>query len=98
MERADLLRLVLETLGDYTTMMPGGAPDTLDEKTSLFGPNGVFDSIGLVSFLTDLEDQVNDEAEAEIAIADERALSAEKSPFRSVASLVDHVAARLAEG
>lgn len=98
MERSDLFILVLDTLADYDSMMPDGPPPTMDESTPLFGPDGVFDSIGLVSFLTDLEEQVNDEADAEITIADERALSAEKSPFRSVGALVDHLAARLGEG
>ncbi|MDH3222617.1 MAG: hypothetical protein OEO23_02795 [Gemmatimonadota bacterium] len=97
MERHDLLRLVRDTLDDYASMMPDGPPDTLDESTALFGPGGLFDSIGLVTFLADLEEQVNDEADAGISVADERALSAEKSPFRSIASLVDHLAARLNE-
>ena len=98
MERSELLALVLDTLADYESMMPAGPPDTIDDSTVLFGPDGLFDSIGLVSFITDLEEQVNDEAEAEITIADERALSAEKSPFRSVGALVDHLAHRLEDG
>ncbi|NNF28295.1 MAG: hypothetical protein HKN73_13810 [Gemmatimonadetes bacterium] len=98
MERSELLKLALETLADYDTMMPSGPPDTLDEATVLFGPEGVFDSIGLVSFIAELEEAVNDEAGAEITIADERALSAEKSPFRSLGALVDHVADRLGDG
>ena len=97
MERSRLLSLVLDTLADYDSMMPDGPPPTMDESTSLFGPEGVFDSIGLVSFLTDLEEQVNDAAATDITIADERALSAEKSPFRSVGALVDHLASRLSE-
>jgi len=91
LDRAELIDLIVETARDYAATLPDGAPATMSAETLLFGTDGIFDSIGLVSVIADLEDQVNDRTQAAITIADERALSAERSPFRSVGALADHV-------
>lgn len=97
MDRAQLIERIVETARDYAATLPDGAPTTMTAETTLFGTGGIFDSIGLVSVIADLEDQVNDETHSTITIADERALSAERSPFRSVGALADHVLALLEE-
>jgi len=95
MERAELIELIVETARDYAATLPDGAPKSMSAETALFGTGGIFDSIGLVSVIADLEDQLNDQLGTAITIADERALSAERSPFRSVGTLADHVLALL---
>jgi acyl carrier protein len=91
MERPELIELIVETARDYAATLPDGAPESMSAETALFGAAGVFDSIGLVSVIADLEDQLNDQLGTAITIADERALSAERSPFLTVGTLADHV-------
>jgi acyl carrier protein len=70
----------------------------LDEKitledgpdTRLFGRKGVLDSLMLVNFTVALEQEIQDQFDVDITLADERALSMKKSPFYSVASLVEY--------
>lgn len=57
-------------------------------ELGLYGDSGVFDSMHLVSFLTLVEDQIEEEFEVEIVLASERAMSRRVSPFSSVRRLV----------
>lgn len=66
-------------------------PDTL-----LFGNDGVLDSMELVGLLISIEEALLDEG-VEVVLSDERAMSQSRSPFRSVASLKDYIAAVINE-
>ena len=58
------------------------------EKTVLFGSQ--LDSLGIVTLVTELEEQISDELDVEISLADERAMSQRTSPFRSVSTLINY--------
>ncbi len=65
----------------------------LEDNTPLFGVGGAFDSLGLVRFLASVEEECYDTLGKEVVLSDERAFFAEKSPFASVDSLVEYIAA-----
>lgn len=52
---------------------------------------GGLDSLALVSFITDLEQTLNDELGLELILADERAMSSKNSPFKNVDSLTQYI-------
>jgi D-alanine--poly(phosphoribitol) ligase subunit 2 len=60
-------------------------------QTVLFGKSGRLDSLGLVSFIVEVEQQVEEELGITISLADERAMSQQKSPFMTIQSLSDYV-------
>ena len=60
-------------------------------NTKILGGKGCLDSLALVSFITDLEDAIDEAFDKEIVLADEKAMSQKTSPFRSVASLRDYI-------
>lgn len=64
-------------------------------ESPLYGENGPLDSMALVNLIADVEDAVAERTGATITLADERALSAKRSPFRSVASLIEAITERL---
>jgi D-alanine--poly(phosphoribitol) ligase subunit 2 len=59
--------------------------------TALFGSGSKLDSLGLINLIVAIEQDIEDEFETSITIADERALSQEQSPFRSIGSLIDYL-------
>lgn len=61
------------------------------EDTVIFGANSKLDSLGLVNLIVSLEEKVNDAFAKNITLADERAMSLEKSPFRTVRTLSDFI-------
>lgn len=64
--------------------------------TELYGSNGHLDSMGLVAFLIDIEESMQDEG-LRISLSDERAMSQVNSPFRNVQTLSDYVLQLVAE-
>ena len=63
----------------------------------IYGDNSQLDSLALVSLIVAVEQNIEDEFGISITLADERAMSQENSPFRSVRSLADYVEAILKE-
>ena len=97
MNRDELVALISATARDFVLTAAGDAPVTVDEATRLFGSNGLLDSLGLVSVVLDVEQQINDHLNLAISIADDRAMSQQRSPFRTVGSLADYVLTLIAE-
>lgn len=52
---------------------------------------GGLDSLGLVSFISDLESVLSDELEISITLADEKAMSLKNSPFRDAKALTNYI-------
>ena len=87
MTREDTIKLICSVYKELVP--PEDLPATVNETTRLFG--GALDSVGLVSLIVELEQQIADRAEASITIADDRAMSQKRSPFRTIGSLGDYV-------
>jgi acyl carrier protein len=62
-------------------------------NASLYGQDGVLDSLGLVSFVVAVEQAVQERLGIQVALADDRAMSQRHSPFRTVGSLVEYISA-----
>jgi acyl carrier protein len=89
--------LVIRSLNEVIQVLnvPISGPINLD--TRLFGPKGVLKSIELVSLIVDLEEKIADEYCISLILADERAMSQKKSPFRTVSSLAQYISMLLQE-
>jgi acyl carrier protein len=60
-------------------------------ETRLLGSQSVLDSMHLVSLIIAIEREVEDSFGVALTLADERALSMNESPFRSIQSLADYI-------
>jgi hypothetical protein len=69
----------------------------VNEATRLVGERAVLSSLALVSLIVEVEQTIEDEWGVALTLADERALSQQHSPFRSVGTLADWVDRLLAE-
>lgn len=61
------------------------------EKTRILGASSGFDSLALVRLLVDVEGRIQEKFELDIVLSDERAMSQQRSPFRSVKSLAEYI-------
>jgi acyl carrier protein len=87
MTREQTIKLICTIYKDLVP--PEDLPAAVNETTRLFG--GALDSVGLVSLIVELEQQIADRDEASLTIADDRAMSQKRSPFRTIGSLADYV-------
>lgn len=95
--REEVLELILNVINDFAATQNMGELPKLDESTQLFGTNGLFDSLGLVAIIMDVEQEVENTLEVSITIADERAMSQKRSPFRTIGTFTDYVTSLVEE-
>jgi acyl carrier protein len=93
----DLPRIVNAVIDEVNANLAVKVPLELGREAPLYGRGGVLDSLSLVSLVIALEQAIQDKFGATIALADERAMSQERSPYRTVGSLVDYALALLQE-
>ena len=96
----DVPALVINSLNEIISEMDEKDQQqikNLDKSTRIIGRKAVLDSLGLVSVIVDIEQKLSDVYAIDVTIADERAMSQEKSPFRTVGSLVEYVSLLLQE-
>ena len=60
-------------------------------ETLFLTKDGGLDSLGLVSLIIATEEKIVDSLDADITIADAKAMSQKNSPFKSVNSLADYI-------
>ena len=84
----ELVRAAINELGNET-----GNPELLnaDSELRLLGASSPIDSMALVSLIADLEGRIATTYSKEVVLADDKAMSAMRSPFRTVGSLATHV-------
>lgn len=83
--------LIWNAIDDVNALLPEDARIARSEDAVLLGAGGL-DSFGLVNLVVALEQQIEDEYGVTLTLADERAMSHRRSPFRSVNTLRDYVA------
>lgn len=76
----------------YSLNLNGG----VSRETLLFGESGLLDSVGLVSLIVAIEQEIENDLGVSIVLADERAMSQKNSPFRSIGALADYAATLVA--
>ena len=60
-------------------------------STRLIGSNSIFDSMDLVTFIVEVENEVNAKMNANIELANDRAMSRRTSPFVNINTLSDYI-------
>lgn len=91
MEIQNIEALIIMSLQQVKEVLDEQKIDSFDSDTKIFGRKGVLDSMGLVSLITDLEERIEEEFGISLILADDRAMSQQKSPFRSVSSLAQYI-------
>ena len=69
----------------------------LDSDTQLFGAGSILDSLGLVTLIVELEQTIQEQFNVVVSLADEKALSQTRSPFRTIGTLAEYAAVQIEE-
>lgn len=91
-----VLDLVLETVRSYRLAMSSADDTAIEPETSLFGPGGTLDSIGLVSVVIELEQKLSDLSGRDVSLMNDRAMSRSHNPFRTPRVLAEYAHGQLA--
>ncbi len=97
MNQQNVLAAVLEAVTELNEQLDSEHKLELNAETRLLGRSSKLDSFWLVNLIILVEEKLNDKFDRSITLADERAMSQEHSPFRSVQSLADYAYNLLSE-
>jgi|SRR4051812_44703003 acyl carrier protein len=95
--RKDAYEIVLESLKEVFAQTGLDVPESLTEDTVLVGDAAVLDSLGVVQLIVEVEQRVEQAHQVSVTLANDKAMSARNSPFRTVGVLADHVIATAQE-
>lgn len=98
MELNSILEKVIEAVQELNDQLEENQKVGLAPDTVLFGRGGKLDSLGLVNLIVLVEEKTLDAFDAQISLADERAISQKNSPFRTIQSLAEYIQVLLKEG
>ena len=87
----NIQNLIINAVQEINEQLPQEQQLGQSTKTVLFGKDGKLDSLGLVTLLVIIEQNIEDELDVSITIADERAMSQKRSPFRTIGTLADYI-------
>ncbi|MGC6423799.1 MAG: hypothetical protein ACON4O_02285 [Lentimonas sp.] len=87
--------LVIETVSMLAEDFELEALRSPTAESALYGDKGNLDSMALVNLIADLEEAVSEKFGATITLADDKAMSARRSPFLTVATLSEAIAERI---
>lgn len=96
-EDAKIIAIIYDAIDEINELLPAEQQAQKSLDAVLVGQAGCLDSFGLVNLIVAVEQRVNDEFGIALTLADERAMSRSRSPFRTVATLRDYIAGLLKE-
>ena len=96
-DQKQVLEIIYNAIDTLNEEMEDNDQIEKTENAILFGSNSGLDSMGLVNLITLIEQNIEEATGKFISIADERAMSLEESPFRTVASLKEYITTLLNE-
>ncbi len=89
--KEQIYRIVIDCLKALNEELEVAALADPTPATPLYGPKSPLDSLNLVNLIADIEGQLGETFEQDIVLADERAMSQTRSPFRTVSSLTEYI-------
>ena len=85
--KKDIITIIINELSSIIDL----ENDEINFDTTIYGNDSRLDSLGLVNLLVTIEQNIEDEFDASLTLADERAMSQKHSPFRTIGSLADYI-------
>jgi acyl carrier protein len=92
----DLLqKIIFEVANEFNQSLKHKIDVHKNLDAGLYGPEGVLDSISLVSFVIAVEQAIQDQCGIPVSLSDENALSQKRSPFQTMGTLLDYIEERI---
>jgi len=95
--RNEVVTLIAEAVKELNEELQYESLERVSEETPLFGGDDGIDSLSLVRLVLDVEQRIDARFDKAVSLADERAMSARRSPYRSVGALADFVIDKMGE-
>jgi hypothetical protein len=85
-----ILDVILNALRTTNLSRDPASQLVVSSDAAVFGPDSPLDSMGLLTLLLDVEEDLQ-HAGCSVCLSDDRAMSQVRSPFRTVTSMVEYI-------
>ena len=89
--KPDILESVFQAIDTLNPQLGENQQIERSENAKLFGNGAPLDSLGLVNLIVTVEEQLADDHDLFLTLANEKAMSRRTSPFQSVESLIEFI-------
>lgn len=90
-QRDKIIQAVYAAIDELNGSLPEGDRINKTREEILIGKSGKIDSLGMINLIVAVEQKIEEKLEATLSLANDNAMSAETSPFKTVGSLIDYV-------
>ena len=97
MQDQRITRAIFRAVEEINQQLPIDKQLEQSLDTVLWGKSAKLASIDLVNLIVTTEQNIEEEFGLTVTLADERAMSLEKSPFRTIGTLADYIGSLLPE-
>ena len=94
-ERTNVTETIYKAVDEVNKTLPKDRQLEKNHATVLFGPSGILDSLGLVTFIVTVEQQLEADFGATITLTTADLMSADTSPLQTVGTLIDYAVCAL---
>ena len=88
--RNEILQVILDSVASINETLEDQLPISLGENCPLYGDSATLDSIALVTLIVKIEQNIEDNFNVPIILANEKAMSRRNSPFLSIGTLTNY--------
>ena len=85
------LEIIFASIDELNLELDDNEKISKSEDTSLFGSGDSLDSLALINLITIIEQKIEEETGDYVSLADERAMSLDESPFKTVTTLKNYI-------
>tara|TARA_Y100001958_G_scaffold158296_1_gene155723 strand:+ start:2407 stop:2691 length:285 start_codon:yes stop_codon:yes gene_type:complete len=86
-----VIKIILDTINDFNEDLEPNDKMSTNLDDVIYGDGSSLDSLGLVSFIVGLEEELEDAFGKSISLADEKAMSQKSNPYKSIDSLSEFI-------
>lgn len=90
-----VIEVIAEAVADLNEELQYDSLKQIKDDTPLFGGDEGIDSLSLVRLVLDIEQRVDKRFNKVVSLADDRAMSQRRSPYRNVGALADFIVERM---
>ena len=83
--------IILQAIDEFNALFPPDQQIGKMYNSVLYGEDGVLDSLGLVSIITDVEQRIETELGVSISLVTEDSLTLETCPFQGIGTFIEYV-------
>ena len=87
----NIYKSVYKSIDEVNSQMSKDEQLIKSPDTVLYGESSLIDSIGLINIIVTVEQNIEDDFEKSITLADQKAMSQKQSPFKTVESLAKYI-------